>query len=86
MEHEITWQKSSFSSGGDSSNCVEVGWQKSSFSGDEDDADCLEVAATQGALRLRESDEPGTVIATSGAGLVALIRHLHDDHASSAHS
>jgi len=51
-------------------------WQKSSFSGEDEAPNCLEVAATQGALRLRESDEPGTVIATSGTGLAALIRHL----------
>ncbi|WP_033322059.1 DUF397 domain-containing protein [Streptomyces yerevanensis] len=61
-------------------------WQKSSFSGGDDDADCVELAARQGTLLLRESDEPGTVIATSGTGLAALIRHLHDDYASSAHS
>lgn len=76
MGHEITWQKSSFSSGGDSSNCVEVAWQKSSFSGGDDDADCVELAARQGTLLLRESDEPGTVIAATGTGLAALIRHL----------
>ncbi|MGI5196211.1 DUF397 domain-containing protein [Streptomyces sp. CA-288835] len=53
-----------------------VVWQKSSFSGEGEAPNCLEVAATQGALRLRESDEPGTVITTSGTGLAALIRHL----------
>ncbi|NGO07620.1 DUF397 domain-containing protein [Streptomyces sp. HC44] len=51
-------------------------WQKSSFSGGDDDADCVELAVRQGTLLLRESDEPGTVIATSGTGLAALIRHL----------
>ncbi|GAA2636675.1 DUF397 domain-containing protein [Streptomyces vastus] len=51
-------------------------WQKSSFSGGDDDADCVELTACQGLLLLRESDEPGTVIATSGTGLAALIRHL----------
>ncbi|MEU0642960.1 DUF397 domain-containing protein [Streptomyces umbrinus] len=51
-------------------------WQKSSFSGGGDSSDCVEVAATQGVLRLRESDEPDTVIAATGAGLAALIRHL----------
>ncbi|MER5178780.1 DUF397 domain-containing protein [Streptomyces sp. NPDC002896] len=53
-------------------------WQKSSFSGGGDSSDCVEVAACKGALRLRESDEPGTVIATIGPGLAALIRHLQD--------
>ncbi|MCX4559161.1 DUF397 domain-containing protein [Streptomyces umbrinus] len=51
-------------------------WQKSSFSGGGDSSDCVEVAAAQGVLRLRESDEPDTVIVATGAGLAALIRHL----------
>ncbi|MGX5188427.1 DUF397 domain-containing protein [Streptomyces avermitilis] len=51
-------------------------WQKSSFSSDEDAPNCLEVAATQGALRLRESEEPGTVVTTTATGLAALIRHI----------
>ncbi|TLS46930.1 DUF397 domain-containing protein [Streptomyces montanus] len=59
MAHEITWQKSSFSSGGDSSNCVEI-------------------AASQEALWLRESDEPGTVIETSATQLAAFIRHFRE--------
>ncbi|MPY63727.1 DUF397 domain-containing protein [Streptomyces spongiae] len=54
----------------------DITWQKSSFSSGGDAANCLEIAATQGALRLRESDEPGTVIETTGTGLAALIRHL----------
>ncbi|MGW1030155.1 DUF397 domain-containing protein [Streptomyces sp. NPDC002577] len=54
-------------------------WQKSSFSGNDEDANCIEVAASLGALRLRESDEPGTVITTTGPGLAALIRHLRGD-------
>ncbi|MBA2807811.1 DUF397 domain-containing protein [Streptomyces sp. KM273126] len=63
MARGITWQKSSFSSGGDAANC-------------------LEVAAPQptGTRLLRESDEPGTVIATTGPGLAALIRHLRDGY------
>ncbi len=51
-------------------------WQKSSFSQDENAPNCLEVAASQGAMRLRESDEPGTVVGTTVTGLAALIRHL----------
>ncbi|MEW2400913.1 DUF397 domain-containing protein [Streptomyces sp. NPDC046862] len=51
-------------------------WQKSSYSEGEDAPNCLEIAATQEALRLRESDEPGTVIETTGTGLAALIRQL----------
>lgn len=63
-----------------------VVWQKSSFSGEGEAPNCLEVAATQGALRLRESDEPGTILTATATGIAALIRHLHDDHASPAHS
>lgn len=53
-------------------------WQKSSFSGGGDSDDCVEVAAGQGtgAVLLRESDEPGTMITTTATGLAALIRHL----------
>lgn len=51
-------------------------WQKSSFSEGDDAPNCLEIAATQEALRLRESDEPDTVITTTGTGLAALIRQL----------
>ena len=54
-----------------------ITWQKSSFSGGGDSSNCLEVAASQGALRLRESDEPGTIVATTGTGLAALMRHLN---------
>lgn len=51
-------------------------WQKSSYSGD-DEADCVELAASQGTRTLlRESDEPGTVIETTGPGLAALIRAI----------
>jgi len=77
MAHRIMWQKSSFSSGGDSSNCVEVAtWQKSSYSGDQDGPNCLEVAAAPVTLLLRESDEPQVVIRTTRPQLAALIRHL----------
>ncbi len=54
----------------------EIVWQKSSFSGGGDSSDCVEVAASQGILRLRESDEPATVVVTTATGLAALIRHV----------
>ncbi|MDQ0776150.1 hypothetical protein QF026_004616 [Streptomyces aurantiacus] len=53
-----------------------IQWQKSSFSDGEDAPNCVEVAAGQGTLLLRESDEPGTVLEATGAGLVSLIRHI----------
>ncbi|MCQ8836520.1 DUF397 domain-containing protein [Streptomyces malaysiensis] len=48
-------------------------WQKSSFSG-EGNA-CLYVSALDNAtIRLRESDQPNTVLTTNPAALSALIR------------
>ncbi|WP_078941035.1 DUF397 domain-containing protein [Streptomyces cellulosae] len=49
-------------------------WQKSSFSGDES-GNCLYLAAApDGTLRLRESDAPDEIIATTPARLGHLIR------------
>ncbi|MFD4525227.1 DUF397 domain-containing protein [Streptomyces sp. NPDC058470] len=53
----------------------ELNWQKSSFS--EDQANCVYVAtAPDGTIRLRESDEPRTVIVTGPEGLAALLGHV----------
>ncbi|MFF4227314.1 DUF397 domain-containing protein [Streptomyces sp. L500] len=49
-------------------------WQKSSFSGNGPGNECVEVTAAEAAIALRESDEPGTVIATEPASFAALIR------------
>ncbi|AZQ72401.1 DUF397 domain-containing protein [Streptomyces luteoverticillatus] len=73
------WQKSSFSGNGPGNECVEVAavgeaWRKSSFSGTGPGNDCVEVTAAQAAIALRESDAPGTVIATEPAAFAALIR------------
>ncbi|GAA2271500.1 hypothetical protein GCM10010145_54390 [Streptomyces ruber] len=53
-------------------------WQKSSFSGGGDSDECVELAAVQGSVRLRESDDPGTVLTATVPELAALIRHLRD--------
>ncbi len=50
-----------------------VTWQKSSFSGGGDGAECIEVAAAEGAIILRESDNPDNVISTSPEKLRAFI-------------
>ncbi|MFF4157031.1 DUF397 domain-containing protein [Streptomyces sp. NPDC001678] len=72
------WQKSTFSGTGPDNDCLEVAsvraWRKSSFSGAGLNNECLEVAAVSDAFALRESDEPGTVIATGPASFAALIR------------
>ncbi|MFF7883630.1 DUF397 domain-containing protein [Streptomyces sp. NPDC020794] len=54
----------------------ELEWQKSSFSGGPE-GNCVNVAtAPDGTIRLRESDEPRTVLATTPKGLAALLQHL----------
>ncbi|GAB2590116.1 hypothetical protein GCM10027168_23960 [Streptomyces capparidis] len=51
-------------------------WQKSTFSSAEA-TNCVEVtAAPRGAVHLRESDAPGTVLTVGPAAFGALIRHL----------
>ncbi|MFJ1992676.1 DUF397 domain-containing protein [Streptomyces asiaticus] len=54
-------------------------WQKSSFSG-EGNA-CLYVSALDSAtIRLRESDEPETILTTTPTALSALIRSAKTGH------
>ncbi|WPB92973.1 DUF397 domain-containing protein [Streptomyces malaysiensis] len=47
-------------------------WRKSSYSVGE--GQCVEVAATDGRVRLRESDDPGTALTTAPAVLAAFVR------------
>lgn len=54
----------------------DIVWQKSSFSGGQDSSDCVELASVEGEGRLRESDTPTQVLATSPKTLAALIRHI----------
>jgi len=64
----------------------ELNWQKSSFSGGPE-GNCLFIATTpDGTIRLRESDEPQTVIATAPQGLTALLRHIKSRHIKSSPS
>ena len=52
-----------------------LAWQKSSFSGEGNT--CVEVAAApDGALRLRESDEPETVLTVERAAFGRLVAGL----------
>ncbi|MFE4749582.1 DUF397 domain-containing protein [Streptomyces mirabilis] len=54
----------------------ELDRQKSTFSGGPQ-GECVNVAtAPDGTIRLRESDEPRTVLATTPEGLAALLQHL----------
>ncbi|MEU4682041.1 DUF397 domain-containing protein [Streptomyces xinghaiensis] len=62
----LIWKKSSFSGGGNG-NCVEtaVEWTKSSYSTSGDN-ECVEVAGSpRGLVRLRESDQPETVLSVA---------------------
>ena len=53
----------------------ELLWQKSTFS--EDHANCLYIAtAPDGTLRLRESDTPDVVLATTPKGFATLLQHV----------
>ncbi|WP_155056111.1 DUF397 domain-containing protein [Streptomyces blattellae] len=55
---ELTWFKSSYSSGGDG-DCVEVAlaWRKSSYSSSAS-GDCVEVAHTPATIHVRDSKAP----------------------------
>jgi hypothetical protein len=50
-EREVTWHKSSHSSG--DGNCVEIGWRKSSYS--SGDGDCVEIGWPDMAVAVRDS-------------------------------
>jgi hypothetical protein len=51
-----------------------LNWQKSSFSGSGQDNACIEVAASPtGLIHLRESDDPGAILATTPAKLQTFI-------------
>lgn len=50
-------------------------WQKSSYS--NEGANCVNVAAaSDGTIRLRESDEPDVIIAVTRSGLSALLASI----------
>jgi hypothetical protein len=58
-------------------------WQKSSFSTGDPNQNCLEVAlGLEGhGVRLRESDDPATVLSSTPARLAALLRRLRQESA-----
>ncbi|MEU8651030.1 DUF397 domain-containing protein [Streptomyces sp. NPDC048737] len=63
---ELSWFKSSYSSGS-GGDCVEVAWMKSSYSAG-DGGDCVEVADAGTAVLVRDSKRPGDGFLTVGAG------------------
>jgi hypothetical protein len=61
------WQKSSYSGGDGTTNCVEVSWRKSSYSGGTDNS-CVEVAFVVDAVGVRDSkNTQGPTLAFSPA-------------------
>ncbi|THA28134.1 DUF397 domain-containing protein [Streptomyces sp. A1277] len=50
-----------------------INWQKSSFSGADNNQSCIELAPVDGAIRMRESDDPDVVVTTSVAKLRAFV-------------
>jgi hypothetical protein len=59
-------------------------WQKSSFSGEA--ANCVNIAADpDGAIRLRESDEPDVMLAASANALHGLLSAIKDGRYSEHH-
>ncbi|MGW0191302.1 DUF397 domain-containing protein [Streptomyces sp. NPDC003362] len=74
---ELTWSKSSYSSGGDG-DCVEVAfsWRKSSYSSGGS-GDCVEVALTPASIHVRDSkDRHGPQLALSPAVWGDFLSHL----------
>lgn len=51
----------------------EINWQKSSFSGADNNQSCIELAPVDGAIKMRESDDPDLVVTTSVAKLRAFV-------------
>ncbi|WP_405898077.1 DUF397 domain-containing protein [Streptomyces sp. NBC_00727] len=57
MADGLTWFKSSYSSNGSESDCIEVAWFKSSYSDSSSGNNCIEVAAAPGGVLVRDSKD-----------------------------
>ncbi|MGH9197207.1 MAG: DUF397 domain-containing protein [Acidimicrobiia bacterium] len=55
---------------------TELAWQKSSFSSGDGNTTCIEIASGPCSLRLRESEDPETVLAPDRRTLAALLGRL----------
>ncbi|WP_369261222.1 DUF397 domain-containing protein [Streptomyces sp. R35] len=51
-------------------------WRKSSYSGPGDGDSCVELASTPTTLRLRESDDPATILTTTPTPLAQLLQAI----------
>ncbi|MFI5621276.1 DUF397 domain-containing protein [Streptomyces sp. NPDC051567] len=56
----------------DTSTTGPIVWQKSSFSGGNGE-NCVEITLHEGAIMMRESDDPSSTITTSRAKMAAFI-------------
>ncbi|MFI9746718.1 DUF397 domain-containing protein [Streptomyces sp. NPDC052494] len=56
---ELTWFKSSYSSGSEGDSCIEIAWSKSSYSSSSEGDSCIEVATTPAAVHVRDSKNLG---------------------------
>ncbi|MFD9892219.1 DUF397 domain-containing protein [Amycolatopsis sp. NPDC059027] len=72
------WIRSSYSTDGENSNCVEVAWRKSSYSTSGQNSECVEVAFVTPSVAVRDSKSPEaghlTVSPSAWAGFVARVR------------
>ncbi|MEU4897652.1 DUF397 domain-containing protein [Streptomyces sp. NPDC044780] len=59
-------------------------WQKSSFSEGQGD-NCVELATVADGIRIRESDEPDTMLRTSPAALGVFIRAVKSGRLDNTH-
>jgi hypothetical protein len=57
-----------------------IEWQKSSFSSGSDGANCVELARAELSLLLRESEEPGRVLAVRADALAGLLRYVRREN------
>ncbi|QDQ11826.1 DUF397 domain-containing protein [Streptomyces spectabilis] len=57
---ELSWFKSSHSSGSENDSCVEIAleWSKSSYSDSSNINDCVEIATTPSTIHIRDSKNP----------------------------
>ncbi|WP_432096062.1 DUF397 domain-containing protein [Streptomyces sp. bgisy100] len=51
----------------------DINWQKSSFSGADNNQSCVELAPVDGAILMRESDDPDVIVTTSVEKLRAFV-------------
>ncbi|SER43630.1 protein of unknown function [Streptomyces sp. yr375] len=75
---ELHWFKSSYSSGPEPGDCVEIAldWFKSSYSDNNEPGDCVEVATTPATIHVRDSKNPAHgKLAVSRAAWVGFVAH-----------